>query len=388
MKKALTCMVLIAVMLLATGAMAEGFTLTRLPQNVQLQPVDGVYVLKENGRYEARGDANDVRIEVDADVTLHLLGVQMLMSEAEVSPVTVLPGAKLTLVLANETANVLHAGSAAAGVQAEAGSTLVIRCESGSGHACSESCGSLEARGGDSVVEESADNAEMQTFGTFAVMPSPGDSAFETAAGAGIGGSAGKSSGSILVESGRIQAFGGESSSISGGAPGVGGGGNTETKNARAHGAKITISGGVVKAQGAVGAAGIGGGDWGGEGRNITISGGVVTAQGGDGASGIGGGFLGAGKNIRISGGEVTARGGEEATGIGGGYSAAGSQLVLSGGTVYAYAGAQYDYPRTGKPYAVSPVNDAIGSGAEARTAQVIALPEQMGVAVSRGQSL
>ena len=80
MKKAFTCLVLIAVMLFAAGAMAEGFTLTRLPQGVQLQPVDGVYALKENGRYAACGDANDVRIEVDADVTLHLLGVQMMMS--------------------------------------------------------------------------------------------------------------------------------------------------------------------------------------------------------------------------------------------------------------------------------------------------------------------
>lgn len=232
-------------------------------------------------------------------------------------------------------------------------------------------------KGGDTPQEEIVPDEEQPSGG--GSMNGPPQNVYEAAAGAGIGGGAGKSSGTISIESGRIAARGGSSDNITGGAPGVGGGGNTEKPESIAHSGAITISGGMLQAEGAVGAAGIGGGDWGGEGRDISILGGVIIARGGDGASGIGGGFLGEGKNIRISCGNVAAYGGEEASGIGGGYAADGRQIVISGGRVQAHAGAQYVYP--GKKHFI---NDAIGSGAEAKNADFCVGP---GVVVYAGSS-
>jgi len=383
MKKVLIWLVLIAAIAFAGNAAAEGFTVTRLPQDAELQPVNGVYVLKESGSYAAYGMASDMRIEVDGDVTLILSGAQMMMQQEGAAPVHVRPGAELTLVLADGTINALHAGNGAAGLQIDAGSSVVIRCQKGAGHACTDDCGHLDVQGGDAPAEENAPEGGEQTGS--AGYGAPGD-VYEAAAGAGIGGGAGRTSGTIIIESGKIDARGGSSGNITGGAPGVGGGGNTEKGAGTAHSGSITITGGIVQAQGAVGAAGIGGGDWGGEGRNITISGGMVLARGGDGAAGIGGGFLGEGKNIRISGGSVLVYGGEEASGIGGGYAADGKELVVSGGRVQAHAGAQYAYPRPNqKPQQVSPVNDAIGSGAEAKTSQLSVSPQYRAIAVRCG---
>lgn len=395
MKKALTLFIFIAALMVASCAFAQDFAVSSLPLDSLVAPVDGVYVLDEPGLYVAYGSTMENSIIVGADVELILSDARMdLSGVAGASPVSVRSGAHLTLVLDDGTTNLLWGGAGAAGLEAETGSRLTIRCESGAGHACTDACGTLHAYGGAASGGE-AEEVSAMTWAGFST-PQMGEPVAGNiqAAGAGIGGSAGKSSGSITIESGRINARGGESSSISGGAAGVGGGGNTEKAKGKAHGENITISGGLVQATGAVGAAGIGGGDWKGEGRNILISGGAVVANGGDGAAAIGGGFLGAGKNIRISGGAVAAYGGEEASGIGGGYYGQGTDLVISGGRVQATAGSQYDYPRPDYPidmrrknYKVSPVNDAIGSGAEAVDASVRVEPGMTAVAARCGKT-
>ena len=120
------------------------------------------------------------------------------------------------------------------------------------------------------------------------------------------------------------------------GAAGIGGSENNGTNN-------ITISGGTVKAIGGPESAGIGGGNSGG-GDHITITGGTVTAEGGPGGAGIGGGGGGegdgdGGSHITITGGTVNAIGGYWGAGIGGGGFKSGNDITITGGTVTAEGG-------------------------------------------------
>lgn len=128
----------------------------------------------------------------------------------------------------------------------------------------------------------------------------------------------------ITITGGTIVATGGGESYNGGAGIGVGGT-NGECGN-------ITISGGNIKAMGAIGGAGIGCGycEYGHSVcGNITISGGTIEATGGEGAAGIGCGEAGEHANysnsivcgnITISGGTIEAVGGERAAGIGSGY--------------------------------------------------------------------
>ena len=93
------------------------------------------------------------------------------------------------------------------------------------------------------------------------------------------------------------------------GGPGIGGFGSSAA-------GRLTVSGGVVVAQGDESAAGIGGG-LGCAGGAITVNRGMVTAIGGLHGPGIGGGKGGDGATVRVNGGTVTAIGGS-ASGIGG----------------------------------------------------------------------
>ena len=149
-------------------------------------------------------------------------------------------------------------------------------------------------------------------------------------AGAGIGGTAGKSVSDITITGGIVYANGGAA------AAGIGGGYDGGCNN-------ITITGGTVHAvSGGGNGAGIGGGgntnaDFGisgHDGKNITISGGTVIATGSTAGAAIGGGRDGNGENITISGGTVTATGGYYSPGIGGGQHCIGKNIVISGGTV------------------------------------------------------
>lgn len=104
----------------------------------------------------------------------------------------------------------------------------------------------------------------------------------------------------------------------------------------------ITINGGTINAKGNS-AAGIGGNSSGNNGT-ITINGGNVTARGASYASAIGGGFMGNGGTININGGNVTATGGRYGAAIGGGSQASGGNITISGGTVKAISGGRYSY--------------------------------------------
>ena len=93
----------------------------------------------------------------------------------------------------------------------------------------------------------------------------------------------------------------------------------------------IVIEGGMITANGSVG-AGIGSGSSGGICGNITISGGTVTANGGQFAAGIGSGGNGTCGSITISGGTVEATGGENAAGIGSGYEGSCGNIKITTG--------------------------------------------------------
>ena len=124
---------------------------------------------------------------------------------------------------------------------------------------------------------------------------------------------------------------------------GIGTGGSTSedyVPGVLARGGNITIYGGIVRATGGAGAAGIGGGRFHQSGV-ITINGGNVTAQGGADGAGIGGGLYGYGE-VFINGGTVSATGGKIGTGIGGGRDVdtnPASKVTITGGEVIAQGG-------------------------------------------------
>lgn len=115
------------------------------------------------------------------------------------------------------------------------------------------------------------------------------------------------------------------------GQAGIGGG------NGASNGTVI-INSGIINASSNSDSAGIGGGSSG-NGGNITINGGVITATGGAMGAGIGGGVTGAGGNITINGGVVTATGGENGAGIGGGWYGEMGSVTINGGSIKAVAG-------------------------------------------------
>ena len=97
------------------------------------------------------------------------------------------------------------------------------------------------------------------------------------------------------------------------------------------NGANITITGGIITANGGHRSTGIGSSYYGNSG-DITISGGTITANGGGSAAGIGSGDHGTCGDITISGGTITANGGGYyAAGIGSGYSGNSGYITISG---------------------------------------------------------
>ena len=114
-------------------------------------------------------------------------------------------------------------------------------------------------------------------------------STYGTTGGAGIGGNENESCGTIIINGGIVRATG-----VDGGA-GIGGGGRSSGSSARPAGGTVTINGGTVYATGGtMYGAGIGGGYYG-DGGDVTINGGTVTASGGqyNSANGIGKGGSG-----------------------------------------------------------------------------------------------
>ena len=124
-----------------------------------------------------------------------------------------------------------------------------------------------------------------QSGGTGELTASANTSGFTygTTGGAGIGGNENESCGTIIINGGIVRATG-----VDGGA-GIGGGGRSSGNSARPAGGTVTINGGTVYATGGtMYGAGIGGGYYG-DGGDVTINGGTVTASGGQySANGIG----------------------------------------------------------------------------------------------------
>jgi hypothetical protein len=150
---------------------------------------------------------------------------------------------------------------------------------------------------------------------------------------AGIGGGFRETGGTVVINGGTVNAWGGES-----GGAGIGGGGyfgmGAFVGESNGNGGNTTINGGIVNAiggRGYYGGAGIGGGCLG-NGGNITINGGTIMAEGGRGyhlSAGIGGGEAGAGGTVEIYGGTITA------SGIGGGgYSEVPGTCTIKGGSI------------------------------------------------------
>ena len=108
----------------------------------------------------------------------------------------------------------------------------------------------------------------------------------------------------------------------------------------------IVIEGGTIEAQGGYGAAGIGGGSYGGTCGNITIHGGSISAKSASVGAGIGSGRTEGSANaetcgtITIDGGTVEAYGGSGGSGIGNGFSGNSrcAGVVIKGGITSVYA--------------------------------------------------
>ena len=152
------------------------------------------------------------------------------------------------------------------------------------------------------------------TNGTGVLTTTGGGSNYDSeGAGAGIGGNADDSSGSITIAGGSVNATG-ATGVDGGGSAGIGGGSGDAGSSGGA--GTVTITGGTVTATGATGSygggggAGIGGGGSGpmeGYGGNatVTIKGGTVTSNGGAGSTGFEDGTGGAGADIGGGGGDT-----------------------------------------------------------------------------------
>ena len=165
----------------------------------------------------------------------------------------------------------------------------------------------------------------------------------EIAAGIGCGYSS--EAGTITINGGTVNAYGGagiggdaEEITIRGGHVTAEGTGYAGIGGINTSGGNITITGGTIQA---TGESGIGGGYYytGSISGVINITGGTIQATSNGYGAGIGGGFQGDGGNITISGGTVLAAGGKGGAGIGGSGSGGSGAITISGGTVTAKGG-------------------------------------------------
>lgn len=227
-------------------------------------PYNGNYIITQKNAEEPVKNTVSILLEADntADITIRDIFIDASSSGG--AAISILNGSKVALTL--EGTNRVVSGENYAGIMTggDRDNELTIR-----------GSGSLEARGGDY--------------------------------GAGIGGALNYEVGTIRIESGTVSAYGGK------GAAGIGGGDTVKSGMANGGGAgTIIISGGTVYAEGT-------------ENPEETNA---VSAYG---AAGIGGGYFGGNSTIKILGGDVTAVGAAKAPCIG---NANISYITISGGTV------------------------------------------------------
>lgn len=230
----------------------------------------------------------------------------------------------------------LTAGLKEPGIKVETGTTLTISgsgtltvsggpvCASGIGSSYNNDCGTI-------VINSGTINANGGRGGSGGVQ----------LAGSGIGGGcnyhASSSGGSVTINGGTITATGD---------PGIGGG-------SYCNGFYVEINGGVITAlppyynpatltSDSYG-TGIGGGTSSSGTGTVLITGGQITARGGFNSPGIGAGYTQVMvPTITITGGVVSAYGGRGSAGIGSGYASSASSagnFIISGGLVYACRG-------------------------------------------------
>ncbi|MDK2812827.1 MAG: fibronectin-binding autotransporter adhesin [Clostridiales bacterium] len=197
------------------------------------------------------------------------------------SPISVAPGATLYLTITG--ANQFTGGPGAAGIHVPPGAALVL---GGSGR--------LSFSNEIMHVEQNA----LQ--------------------GAGIGGNAGESCGTITVNGAELSSYNSYAACIGGGSSASGG--------------KVIINGGKLNFRTEQGAA-IGGGEQG-DGGDITVTGGQITAEAYTQGAVLGGGSGGAGGQVFISGGTLSLTNYGDGAGIGGGKSGNGGTVCITGGNV------------------------------------------------------
>ena len=299
------------------------------PLGAIFSPMDaGVPYIDENGDEQTTPAA----VAVTADTSQLDGGGWYVVTGSVTRSGTITVSGDAHLILADGAALTVNGSSGNAGINVSVGNSLTIYAQS-----AGDSAGELTANGsGDGAgIGGNAD----QTGGTVTIAG--GTVAATGYYGAGIGGGSDSSDPGIDGGAGgSVSIYGGSVTARSSYAAGIGGGGGL-----LGNGGNITISGGRVTANGGSSGAGIGG-SYGNDGGDITISGGTVTAYGGniDCGAGIGGGGNGgSGGTIRISGGTVTAYGGGSidsgGAGIGGGGYGSGGTIQISGGTVTANGG-------------------------------------------------
>jgi hypothetical protein len=259
--------------------------------------------------------------------------------------------------------NLLKSNGISAGLQVKEGAVVTIASVGGDG----TETGKLQAFGGQGNPDpdENKDHSAARGAGIGAPMATDAGTITinggtieayggydSDGSGAGIGGGGarqgtqetGGSGGTITINGGKVYALNSPNTNIlqsNGGAAIGGGGGHDESDKTGGQGGIIAINGGEVTAYANECGAAIGNANRfaGKDDQQITITGGEVEATSADFGAGIGGGGYTSGGIIAITGGDVTASGGPGAAGIGGGGYGNGGDITIIGGNITANGG-------------------------------------------------
>ena len=341
------CMVLF---LLPSGVMALGDVEFDLAKgNITIKEEDGSIIFTQNGTDTPVPDGRAHITQSGSGVTKNYIevhGGEVFLTIWDLNieaawPFEILPGAKLTLELAGE--NIMRSTGKydngepisypAAGMCVP--SEAVLKIVGDGSLTAYGSRGGAGIGGGGYYHFRDGSSSNCGTI----IIESGSVSAYggESRGGAGIGGAGADShtyesqpdsgisrGGIVIINGGTVTAVGGSDGAGMGGA-GIGGGGlDIYGKSGDGYGGILIVTSGTVNASGA--GAGIGGGNGsnsGGNGGYVTVTGGAVTASssgtysagiGGGGGSQLGGGN---GGTVIITGGDVTASGGRRAFDIG-----------------------------------------------------------------------
>ena len=301
-------------------------------------------------------------------------------------PCTFYAGTNACTVSTNNTYTVTGAGAGSgagfAGIQVDSGSSLTIayaedlKVYGAHQLGVPDADGTITANG---VTEDYSDvlrgNSDIQVNGTSDdyVYNDPWDQVYKVPDGATVNSASGGAGigGGAAYDTGKTGGIGSGSSSYTAGTPGT-----------------IIINGGNIEAFGGHQAAGIGGGvNSSATSDKIVVNGGTVTAHGGRWAAGIGDGDSVSGGAsttfddeclVEINGGTVTAYGGVAAPGIGctdefadnanvAGFTGNGLEIAINGGSVSAFSGFPHNF--SGQSYQLE-APAAIGAGSKSTMAE------------------